>query len=385
MLSGVSHPGSVLVGAFFVQADSVGCFENWDVREFRMETETITARVFAALNLDPESSIDDLEKTDKRSTVTAARNFWRNTRHKTYVSSSAVSNPVQVAREVLQHASEKGLSEAEGRDLAIDAGVAHGTAFAVAAQVYRDFRRRAQPVLTGSRGTWTVKTQGGLELPVCHNIRVDWSSTPPVYTDSFKKLGKKYERWMTSLESGFAVIQKGKIENDVETRWRDSYLGIYKIDDLKETFAADGETASVSFRLIGKADASLGSAYDVDDLAANLRAAALIISSRAQRTVSQSGKVTTRITKWKAFGFESVEHMAEHLIGLYHQQSEKCALSGVRMSLEAGEWCISPDRIDSNGDYTPENVQLVANCVNAMKGATPNDKFLLQLARIRES
>ncbi|MFX4299976.1 hypothetical protein [Pseudosulfitobacter pseudonitzschiae] len=348
-----------------------------------MENETITARVFAALNVDPASPIDVLEMDDKRSTVTAARNFWRNTRHKTYVSSSAVSNPVQVARDVLLKASRHGLSEADGRDLAIDSGVAHGTAFAVAAQVYRDFRRRAQPVLTGSRGTWTVTTPGGLELPVCHNIRVDWSRTPPAYTDTFKKLGKKYERWIASLESGYAVIQKGKIEDDVETRWRDSYLGIYQIDGLKETFAADGETANVSFRLTGEADPSLGRAYDKDDPDANLLAAVLVISNRAQRTVNQSGKVTTRITKWKEFGFESVEHMAEYLIGLYHRQSGKCALSGVRMNLEAGEWCISPDRIDSNGDYTPENVQLVANCVNAMKGATPNDKFLLQLARIK--
>ncbi|RMC30030.1 hypothetical protein [Paracoccus alkanivorans] len=354
-----------------------------------MSNETITARVFTALNENPDITIEELEKDDKRSTVTAARNFWRKTRHKIYMSSSSVSDPVETARKTLLRAAKQGLTEAQGRDLAIDAGVAHGTAFAVAAQVYRDFRRQ-QPNLKGSRGSWTVVTENGLEIPVCHNIRVDWTQNPPHYNDAFKKVSKKYEHWLLALKNGYAVIQKGKVEEGVETRARDSYLGIYRIDQLKERLAPDGKTATVTFRLLAeesgvpKVAITTGGMRVTTERTDDLRNALLTIAYRAERTTKQSGKETTTISKWKEFGFQSADAMADHLEGLYHRQEGLCALSGVRMTLTAGEWCVSPDRIDSNGHYTPDNLQLVANCVNMMKGATPNDQFLVQLETIKK-
>lgn len=185
---------------------------------------TINERIFAALNAKPDATIEELTQGDKRSTVTAVRNFWRKTRHKAYTSSSTVPDPVETARAILIKATKQGVAEAEGRDLAIDAGVAHGTAFSVAAQVYRDARRQ-QPNLKSARGTWTVLTESGVEIPVCHNIRVDWTQEPPVYNDAFKKISKKYHRWLSAFANGYAVVQKGKIEDGVETRAPDSYWG----------------------------------------------------------------------------------------------------------------------------------------------------------------
>lgn len=351
---------------------------------------TITERVFAALNVKPDATIEELQRGDKRSTVTAARYFWRSTRHKTYVGSSSVANPVEVARRVILQATRRGLNEAEGRDLAIDVGVAHGTAFAVAAQVYRDFRRQ-QPSLKGSRGTWTVTTESGLEMPVCHNLRVDWSQKPPFYSDKFKKAGKKYDRWLSAFACGYAVIQKGKLDGGVETRARDSYLGIYRIDQLTVKSDPAGGTVDVSFRMVeemkGVPDAATASGAlqtDGDAARAELRQALLRIALGAERTTKQSGLERTTITKWKEFCFETPDAMTDHLMELYARQQGRCALSGVQMSLDPGDWYVSPDRIDSAGDYHRDNIQLVARCVNFMKGATPNQLFLAQLKKIKE-
>jgi hypothetical protein len=219
-----------------------------------MPSTTINARIFEALNANPHATIEELKKGDKQSTVSAVRNFWRQTRHKTYRATSTVSNPVQTAREILATSAKRGLSETESRDLAIDAGVAHGTAFSVAAEVFRDFRRHQKTLrekLKGALGRWTVVVaDSGLELPVGHNIRVDWTQDPPRYHDPLKKRSKKYERWIAAFESGYAVIQKGKVVDGIETRTRESYLGIYRIDQLEIVPARDGETVDVTFRMV---------------------------------------------------------------------------------------------------------------------------------------
>ena len=355
-----------------------------------MSKIAINERVFAALNAKPEAAIEELAQGDKRSTVSAVRYFWRQTRHKTYSSSSTVPLPGETARSILVKATKQGLTEAEGRDLAIDAGVAHGTAFAVAAQVYRDFRRQ-QPNLKGARGTWTVLTESGLEIPVCHNIRVDWTQDPPVYNDVFKKISKKYHRWLSAFANGYTVVQKGKIEDGVETRARDSYLGIYRIDQHNEEVMPDGERATVTFQLVEElsevptAAAPSGGVRSESATSEDLRKALLSIAYRAERTTKESGRETTTISKWKEFGFEGADAMADCLEALYHRQVGLCALTRVRMTLTLGEWCVSPDRIASDGHYSPDNLQLVANCVNSMKGATPNSQFLAQLEKIRKA
>lgn len=253
---------------------------------------------------------------------------------------------------------------------------------------YRDSSQQ-QPKLKGSRGTWTVIAENGLEIPVCHNIRVDWSQNIPVYNDEFKTVSRKYQRWLAAFRSGYAVIQKGKVEDGVETRARDSYFGIYRIDQLTERLEPDGKTATVTFRMIERItspsevfkNASLRT--ELPPTSGDLRKALLKIAYAAERTTEQSGKERTTLVKWKEFGFQSPDDMANHLEVLHQQQGGFCALTGVAMTVDAGDWCISPDRINSDGHYTTENIQLVARCVNFMKGNTPNNVFLAQLKVIK--
>ena len=76
----------------------------------------------------------------------------------------------------------------------------------------------------------------------------------------------------------------------------------------------------------------------------------------------------------------------DDVIGLYLVQEGKCALSGERLSYGRGaplETKMSVDRIDSGGNYTADNVQLVTARVNLMKSDLTQRHFIkicLQIA-----
>ena len=69
----------------------------------------------------------------------------------------------------------------------------------------------------------------------------------------------------------------------------------------------------------------------------------------------------------------------DHLLSLYHAQNGRCALSGVRMTWEAGKGRvatnISLDRIAPKGQYVPGNVRLVCHVVNLMRRDMPDRLF----------
>lgn len=72
---------------------------------------------------------------------------------------------------------------------------------------------------------------------------------------------------------------------------------------------------------------------------------------------------------------------AKDLYRIYADQEGKCALTGVTLTYEKGigeesEFNISIDRIDSNGDYTVENIQLLGKIVNFLKHDIPQEKFI---------
>lgn len=79
----------------------------------------------------------------------------------------------------------------------------------------------------------------------------------------------------------------------------------------------------------------------------------------------------------------------DDLLGLYLEQDGRCAMTGQKMLLEDGpgpklknRMRPSIDRIDSSGNYTLDNVQLVCAQVNIMKGGMSQVDFLRWCNRI---
>jgi hypothetical protein len=75
----------------------------------------------------------------------------------------------------------------------------------------------------------------------------------------------------------------------------------------------------------------------------------------------------------------------DDLLGLYIKQEGYCALTGIAMNWKAkgtrgrdqsAASSPSVDRIDSGKDYTLDNVQIVLQAVNRMKGTLPQEAFL---------
>jgi hypothetical protein len=76
----------------------------------------------------------------------------------------------------------------------------------------------------------------------------------------------------------------------------------------------------------------------------------------------------------------------DDILGKFLEQDAKCALTGIEMDWsEAGgttgrgkrsKLKPSVDRIDSQGNYTVNNVQMVLSVVNFMKGDLTTDQFV---------
>ena len=72
----------------------------------------------------------------------------------------------------------------------------------------------------------------------------------------------------------------------------------------------------------------------------------------------------------------------DDLLGLYLEQEGKCALTGTLMVLDSGKSAhrnrVRPsiDRVDSGGNYTLDNIQLICAQLNLMKGGMSQVDFL---------
>lgn len=81
-----------------------------------------------------------------------------------------------------------------------------------------------------------------------------------------------------------------------------------------------------------------------------------------------------------------VEITKQDVIDLYYEQNGKCNLTDIDLTYSADEtdFNISVDRVDSDGHYTPDNIQLVCNIVNKMKWDLNQDDFLFFCRKIVE-
>lgn len=77
----------------------------------------------------------------------------------------------------------------------------------------------------------------------------------------------------------------------------------------------------------------------------------------------------------------------DDVVGLYVEQKGRCALTGSVMQLKRGVGRRNPliagiDRIDSRGNYTLDNVQMVCGLVNLMKGDLTVEQFRYWCAKV---
>ena len=80
----------------------------------------------------------------------------------------------------------------------------------------------------------------------------------------------------------------------------------------------------------------------------------------------------------------------EFLCALWSEQDGMCAVSGRELSLETGESriksdLVSIDRINSDGDYTQDNVWLVVSTINYAKGIQTYEEFVAMCKQVVEN
>lgn len=107
------------------------------------------------------------------------------------------------------------------------------------------------------------------------------------------------------------------------------------------------------------------------------------------RVATANGQKVERVVKNKnLFGFSSEESFYTFLNELWERQKGRCKLTDLPMVLsvpkgEPNDLIVSVDRIDSDAQYSPENLQLTCWFANRWKGTTPNDQFIKLLGIIR--
>ena len=108
-----------------------------------------------------------------------------------------------------------------------------------------------------------------------------------------------------------------------------------------------------------------------------------------ETTKKADGQKVERHTKVKNWGFGSHEQAYDYIKELLSDQEEICALTGLQLQFK--DTCddeamlCSLDRIDSNGHYEPENLQIVCRFANFWKSNQPNNEFLRLIDELKKS
>ena len=119
------------------------------------------------------------------------------------------------------------------------------------------------------------------------------------------------------------------------------------------------------------------------------RIAILNMIMSAENTAQNSnGQVVERTVKDKRFGLGSHDEAEALLDRLMGANGDKCALTGVRLEFGRGadpDLRPSLDRIDSDGHYDPDNVQVVAWFANRWKNDSDDAGFRRLIALVRQT
>ena len=89
-----------------------------------------------------------------------------------------------------------------------------------------------------------------------------------------------------------------------------------------------------------------------------------------------------RDIRYRSRGNSTLTH--DGLCRLREKYQDRCALSGIPVSWECKQFnTASWDRIDSAGDYTPDNIQLTIWPINRMKQSETNEETMKMIKAIR--
>jgi len=122
----------------------------------------------------------------------------------------------------------------------------------------------------------------------------------------------------------------------------------------------------------------------------DLQRAAWRMADTAFRTTRQSnGQQIERTVKNKDFLFHDKEELRRYICDLIKAQEYHCALSGLELNLDElsgdPEMRASLDRIDSDGHYERDNLQVVCRFINRWKGADKNSEFQRLIERLQHA
>lgn len=135
--------------------------------------------------------------------------------------------------------------------------------------------------------------------------------------------------------------------------------------------------------------AGLGTSYDAARIAIFREAAERMAETAIKTVATANGQQVVRTLKNKEFRFNSQAALEEHMMELLKLQDGLCALSGLPLHKDEKtgdkQFFCSLDRIDSNGHYEAENLQIVCRFVNRWKGVDDNAEFARLIKVIRDS
>jgi hypothetical protein len=109
------------------------------------------------------------------------------------------------------------------------------------------------------------------------------------------------------------------------------------------------------------------------------------MANQAEQTARQSyGQTVERTVKNKDLRL-SKEALIAHLNELLDETGNRCAITGLTLNFEGSDHQLRPslDRIDSNGHYEAENLQVVARFINFWKRETEDTEFRRLIAVVR--
>jgi hypothetical protein len=135
-----------------------------------------------------------------------------------------------------------------------------------------------------------------------------------------------------------------------------------------------------------KSKSGMGVIDGIQTLSPEAAAAERMFRTMLKTVANANGQTVERVTKEKTTTL-SESDWNELWPKILQRQKVRCALTGLPLGFDSEcddqEMLASLDRIDSNGHYTSENLQIVCRFMNRWKGADSNELALRLIGALR--